>query len=292
MNIPNLTLDHDRVLDPMLRKVLEKLSLDKPNWRFTEPKNKHDRHGGRRSMEGKDAPEGSTYCHMIVVMEDDREAGRISVYHKYRRRGAEPGYELRSKRIENGRRGNRMETIKLDVAVRNAKKFFESASIGETLFEAEDGARDELRRTIFGLQVYVINGHAFSRANQSVSQFMYATLTGRPILPTLHDEMKRLFVSKEFEEHLAKFELGEHMKRKNYTAMLEEDGGFYFWEDDANRPSDVASARKANALHLTFDDLPEYMQNKIAVLRLVENHELVLDVGFRVGDNMFLVAHD
>ena len=82
------------------------------------------------------------------------------------------------------------------------------------------------------------------------------------------------------------------MKNKKYIAMLEEDGGFYFWEDDANSPTDVDSARKANVLHLAFNDLPEYMQNKIAVLRLVENHELVLDVGFRVGDNMFLVAHD
>ena len=37
MNIPNLVLAHNHIIEPMLGEMLQKLSLDKPNWQFREP---------------------------------------------------------------------------------------------------------------------------------------------------------------------------------------------------------------------------------------------------------------
>lgn len=293
MNIPNLTLDHDRILDPLLATVLGKLSLDKPNWYFAESKDKYNRDASSRTVStSESAPEGKLFTCRILVKEDNRTAGTITVFSKYSRGGREPAIEIKSDRIDNGRRGTRMTTTKVDVAVRNIKKYFEAPKTGEMLYEAEEESRDDLRRSIYQLQNPINNGHVFSSVCQNVAQFVYATLTDQPIHPGLHDQMKKTFLSKSFEDQLANYELGERMKHKTYTALREDDGGFYLWEDEAAKPKSKDEARSSSVVHLTYEQLPEWMQNKVAVLRLLENKELALDVGFKVGDNMFLVAHD
>ena len=293
MNIPNLILAHNHIIEPMLGEMLQKLSLDKPNWQFREPTPEFRCSLSQRAKNGQIAPEGKWFVYTVVVVEDGREAGTISISTRYSRiHSNKPSYEIRSPRISNGRRGEYMETTKMDVAVRNAKKYFEAPKTGEMLYDAEEEARSDLARAIYDLQVPVVNGRVLRGNYAPLLQFAYLTLTGKPIPPTVQLDMKTMFLNKEFEEHLANCELGEQMKHKTYTALYELDGGFYCWEDEATKPKDKTNARHGHVVHLSFEQLPEWMQNKVAVLRVLEDKELVLDIGFKPGDNMFLVAHD
>lgn len=294
MKIPNLQLPYNLMLDPALAPVLEKLSIDKPNW-FYKPVNikqsRYNPYEHNRSIGGVNAPDGFNYLTKVCVYQDGREAGSISVSTKHSWRTGKSAIEycVQSERIDNGRRGKSMYSTKLDVTVRNAKKFFDPLKMGEVLYDETESAKYDYSRALSDLGAPIREYKDLRGEMIRVQKYLHAHFNGIPISEERQASVKKLFGSA-FEENLSKYELAKRMQKLKHIVLYGADGGFYFWGED-EPPASKAEAATAPIMFLPFDDLPESIQNKVAVLQLMQDKEIVLDTGFRCSDNVFLVVH-
>jgi len=71
--------------------------------------------------------------------------------------------------------------------------------------------------------------------------------------------------------------LAEKMEKLKYTTVVHHNNAFLI------RPNTGEMEYKS------FDELPEYMQNAIGVLQLMEDGELVDDIGYRLNDTNFFI---
>ena len=291
MTIANLQIPFDLRLDPMLEEMLKQLSRDKPNWFFRELKNETGYNHAMRN--GERAPEGKRFVRGLSVIQDNRVAGQVWVETKYSYRSENSHiYVVKSNRIDNGRKGNKMASTKVDVAARNAKKFFDPPKTGEIIYEMQDLAGDRLGRALSGLKSYVGNGHALRGRGSIVSQrYLHSVLTGAPVNPLHEAELREAFCTTKYEEELSKYLLAEAMSKRTYKTITVIEGDYCMFADDMNY-STVEEAAKGMVLSLSFDQLPEDYQNKVAVLQLMQDNEVVLDVGFRLSETTFLVVHN
>ena len=291
MTNPNVQIPADRLLDPMLAELVSKLSMEKPNWFFRQVKNET---GYNHAMRGGDkAPDGTRYIRDVDVIQDNRIAGRVSIEIEYRYRGEDrKNYVVSSTRIDNGRKRNKMTSTKVDVAVRNAKKYFDPPKTGEIIYEMQDLAGDRLGRALSGLKSYVGNGHVLRGSGSIVAQrYLHSVLTGAPVNPLHEAELRAAFCTTKFEEELSKYLLAESMSKRTYKTITVIEGDYCMFAEDVNYTS-PEEANKAPVLSLSFEQLPEDYQNKVAVLQLMQDNEVVLDVGFRLSETTFLVVHN
>ena len=291
MTNPNVQIPADRLLDPMLAELVSKLSMEKPNWFFRQVKNETGYNHAMRM--GEKAPEGKRYIRELDVFQDNRSAGSIWVEQQYRYRGEDrKNFVVSSKRIDNGRQRNKMASTKVDVAVRNAKKYFDPPKTGEIIYEMQDLAGDRLGRALVGLKSYIQNSHAFGSGRSLTAQrYLHALLTGAPVDPLHEAELRAAFCTTKFEEELSKYLLAESMSKRTYKTITVIEGDYCMFAEDVNYTS-PEEANKAPVLSLSFEQLPEDYQNKVAVLQLMQDNEVVLDVGFRLSETTFLVVVD
>ena len=291
MKIPNLQLPYDLLPDPMLAEMLEKLSIERPNWFYHLPKVGRDI-ASSSVKNGTRSPEGMKFTRNVVVLENGSEAGRIAVEREYRYRGDDRFvYVIASRRIDNGRRGDRKSSSKLDVAVRNAKKHFDPIRRGEILYDAMGDVQNALSRNIGALNAPIANGWAIRSAHVEVQNFVYAILKGIEPDPSDFTTVKECVLTPAFEDSMAKFQLGKAMAKRDYRVVMLTEDGYMMWAED-HAPSCTEEAKDAKVLILPFDMLPPGIQDKLAVLQLMQDRELVLDVGFRYNENLFLIAID
>ena len=288
---PNVQIPEDRLLDPMLAEFVSKLSMDKPNWFFRLTKDKANYNGTLQGV--RIADESKRYVRALDVIQDNRIAGAVLVELEYRYRGDNRlNYVVVSNRIDNGRRGNKMATTKVDIAVRNAKKYFDPPRTGELLYDMMDDARDRLGRALAGLKSHVANHHAFNSGRGMIAQqYLHAVLTGAPVNLQHETELRGAFCTTKYEEELSKFLLAQSMQNRIYRTVAIIEGDYCMFADDTV-VSCKDEAAKAAVLSLTFEQLPEDYQSKIAVLQLMQDNEVVLDVGFRLSETTFLVVHN
>ena len=197
---PNVQIPADRLLDPMLGELVQKLTMDKPNWFFRELKNETGYNHALRN--GERAPEGKRFVRGLSVIQDNRVAGQVWVETKYSYRGENSHiYVVKSNRIDNGRKGNKMASTKVDVATRNAKKFFDPPKTGEIIYEMQDLAGDRLGRALVGLKSYIQHNHALGSGRSLTAQrYLHALLTGAPVDPLHEAELRAAFCTTKFEE--------------------------------------------------------------------------------------------
>jgi hypothetical protein len=67
------------------------------------------------------------------------------------------------------------------------------------------------------------------------------------------------------------------MEKLKYLTVIQHNGAF------------LIRSLEGETAFKSFDELPEYMQNSIGVLQLMEDGELVDDVGYRLNDTNFLI---
>lgn len=296
MTIANLQLPYDLRLDPMLEEMLKQLSMDKPNWFFRPHKeragviNKSTRAVRDR---GATAPEGTYFINKVDVVQDGRVAGVIWVEEEYRYRSDNRyNYVVNSTRINNGRKGNTMKSTKMDVSIRNAKKYFEPLKTGEMLYAMADDVQNSFDNTcssLFG----ALRHHTMSGTTQAIRMqlFIRDVLSGNaPRKDTEASLREELFCSK-YEEALSQYMLAGSMAKRKYQLVGLIDGDYCTFAEDA-KVSCKEEAAKAPVWCGSFEQLPDNIQNKLAVLQLMENRELVLDVGYRHNEFAFLVALD
>lgn len=289
----NINIPSNMLLDPMLSELVHKLLLDKPNWFFRATSTRQLGNTYSHALRnGTTVPEGFRFIREVDVVQDGRVAGNLSVALEYRYRGDDRiNYITRSDRIDNGRRGTAMRTTKLDTAARNAKKFFAPPQTSEILFEALDNARAGIHRAIHNLAYPIARDHVFRNLGTVAQFYLHAQFTGQPVDPTDEELLRKAFLATEFTTNVEKYLLAQAMQDRTYTIVQSVEGSYcYFTDDVVYDTLSKEEAVKLTVKSCDFEELPDDWQNKLAVLQLMNDEELVLDVGFRYRDSVFLLV--
>ncbi len=301
--LANIQLNPGIQLDPELAKVVEKLALKHPTWVFKSNaviggRSYNNDESFHRSIAGGAAlPEDTRYTRMINVLQDGVHAGSIHLTQNYARRSNQNWqYVLRSQRIDNGRKGNSQATRDPDVAVRTASRHFIAQSLPEMLYEAMAGARSSLHETLRDLSRPIERAqYAPSAATMQVA--IYNLLKG---IPFHEDEIRTAFLSEKFETALANFELSRHMAVQPMRGVMAFRGQYVYLHRTysetvgAPRPPQYYDEKnevvRGEVRTCSFEELPRPWQDKLAVLQLMTDTELVLDVGYRLNESTFLIV--
>ena len=98
----------------------------------------------------------------------------------------------------------------------------------------------------------------------------------------INKQIIETFDSEQFEKAMGEYELAtdfEMLRGDNKTTIIAEKDGQYIFRDE----HDVIMA-------LEYASLPQTWQERIAVLQLMEDNELVRDVGYRYNDKHFMIV--
>jgi hypothetical protein len=281
-NFANIRLPADRLIDPYLKVLVDKLALNNPKWAFTTNKDSQTRAIGYKydDSTGK-APDGFTYTRTIIVREEGEMLGQISVDSGYRRNSYKPLYEIKSWRIETVRGGqNITRTEKLDIAARKVKKSFVRMDNTEFLTKAIDAVESNLRNTLLTLR-NIIYDRRLVKDIVYLQKWAYCVVRNLPVPDEINKQIKETFDSDQFEKAMGEYELAtdfEMLRGNDKTTVIAEKDGQYIFRDE----HDVIMA-------LEYASLPQSWQERIAVLQLMQDDELVRDVGYRYNDKHFMI---
>jgi len=109
-----------------------------------------------------------------------------------------------------------------------------------------------------------------------MQKFLYQIMNGEED-PAGEILMRQHFTSDKYHKAMSECMLAEKMEKLKYSVAVHHNNAFLI------RPATGEMEYKS------FDELPEYMQNAIGVLQLMEDNELVDDIGFRLNDTNFLI---
>lgn len=298
--LANIHLNDGISLDPDLAVVVEKLALKHPSWVFKNSAVSHDnpteyssnhvkRWYENRVDQGVEHKTGKRYVRTVAVLQDGLAAGRITVDRDYNRRATQNWlYIIYSPRINNGRKGDRLTTRDAGVAVRTASKHFLAPSLGEMLGKAVGEARSSLDSTLRDLERPIDRGQ-YCPSIETMQLALYNLLKG---VPFDERDVREKMLSDKYEAVLANYELAKQMRAHAPTlrGIIAFRGQYVFTRDGDPQPYDQQEMEKAAVSTAAFEELPTAWQEKLAVLQLMKDSELVLDVGFRQNEFTFLIV--
>jgi len=283
--LANIQIPDKRMLDPFLEKLVRKLALDRPQWIFSwkKPNENSSRWPlvTQKDAEGNSiqAPDDYQYLRVVNVVEQGERIGRIWVNLRYGR-STTAVYSVESWRIKSSRGAqNATTTEKLDIAVRKAKKNFVRMNHDETMNKAEDSIRSGIYGTLRDLRESI---HRMSLVKDTVGlqKYVFCMVRGLPIPDDIRTAVETVFASEKYEEQMARYELGNEMEvhqQANNMVYVVNHGGLYLCK------------AQEDIMTLDFDSLPVAWQERIAVLQLMEDHEVVRDVGYRYNATHFFI---
>jgi hypothetical protein len=227
------------------------------------------------------APDDCKYIRTMSVYEDNEKVGVVGVDQDGR---SDTGYiyTVSNWRIDKSRgRRNTTTTKKMDVAIRECKKTFKKRNILELYEKGQDDATTACNRAIRDLTNPITNSQLL-RNSTGIQLVAYCMANNLPFdnkeLITLHDKLK----SEEYGEAVDKYLLAMEVSRANKMAVIDVGGRFAYKAMVEGQP-DVQLITKE------YEELSQSMQDKIAVLQLMQDNEMVRDVGFRAKAGMFLI---
>ena len=286
----NVRLPSNLVLEPMLEKVVEHFSLSKPKWIFTctseDPKyftNTVSYSPKPIGPDGQPAPitlEGDKkFLHCIRIIEKEETLGKVTLLRHWRRQdGYITKYEVDCWRINN--RNNAVRTEKLNVAIRTIKKNFVARSSVEFWTEAQEAVNKGLSSTIRSLETPISQMKLIKNV-VALQKYAYCTAKGLPIPDNLNTHIKETFLSDGYERTLACYELAQetisHQKAKKLMTIVELNGSYLFADQDDQ------------VMQLDYEGLPIEWQEKIAVLNLMSDNEVIKDVGYRESAGQYAI---
>ena len=284
--LANIQIPDKRMLDPFLETLVRKLALDRPQWIFSWKKPSDSSSPWplitQKDAEGNviKAPDGFEYLRAINVTEQGERLGKIWVNLRYGRSTAAV-YSVESWRI-NSSRGNVRTTEKFDIAVRRAKKNFVRMNHDETMGKAEDAIRNGIHGTLRELREPIYRT-SLVKDTVGLQKYVFCMVRGLPIPDEIRTTVETVFASEKYEEHMSRYELGneieDHQQANNMVYVVNQ-GGLYLCK---------AQGDITDIMTLDFDLLPVAWQERIAVLQLMEDHEVVRDVGYRYNATHFFI---
>ena len=297
MLLANIHLNDGIDLDPDLAVVVEKLALKHPSWIFRSGAVADVENGITTTSNNRwydqrisdlSVSSDKKYVRCIIVLQDGLNAGRIVVDRDYSRRSSQSWrYEIHSPRIDNGRRGNMLSTRDAGVAVRTISKNFAAPSVVEMWAKATDNARMSLNSGLRDLERPIERGQ-FCPSLEVMQIALYKLLKA---VPFDERDLREKLLSDKYEVALADFELARHMRQLPVRGVIAFRGQYVYMKDGDPDPWHRGEALKGVPCVAPFEELPQSWQDKIAVLQLMKNEELVLDVGYRYDESTFLIVH-
>jgi hypothetical protein len=114
-----------------------------------------------------------------------------------------------------------------------------------------------------------------------LQKWAYCTVRGLPVPDEINKQIREIVDSEQFEKAMGEYELAtdfEMLRGNDKTTLIAEKDGQYIFRDE----HDVIMA-------LEYASLPQSWQERIAVLQLMQDDELVRDVGYRYNDKHFMI---
>lgn len=283
----NIRMTGEKVLiDPHLKVLVDRLIMLNPKLVFAQPKQVSEfeydaSFNYSKPKEKYKAPDDCKYIRTMSVYEDNEKVGVVGVDQDGR---SDTGYiyTVSNWRIDKSRgRRNTTTTKKMDVAIRECKKTFKKRNILELYEKGQDDATTACNRAIRDLTNPITNSQLL-RNSTGIQLVAYCMANNLPFdnkeLITLHDKLK----SEEYGEAVDKYLLAMEVSRANKMAVIDVGGRFAYKAMVEGQP-DVQLITKE------YEELSQSMQDKIAVLQLMQDNEMVRDVGFRAKAGMFLI---
>ena len=281
----NIRLPSDTILDPLLVPLVDKLALDKPKWIFkAKSTNKHGRH--RHSdpvFEGDKLTANIKYTREVDVFENDEELGTIGVDWTHRR-GQSQRYHwtVESWRIDRQRgSANTKTSMKMDIIVREAKKIFKPKGLTELMATAKPRISSAWYSAVreFTAPFERLQG---IKSNTDLQLYAFCLANNRAVDMNKFAHLLKQLRSPEFETMIANYELGRQMEDQvtndNVLDVVIHDGMFVVAEPNNDVPRRMA-----------YEEMPIPWQERIAVLQLVSDGELVRDTGYRVHETWYRI---
>jgi hypothetical protein len=274
------------LIDPHLKVLVDRLIMLNPKLVFAQPKQVSEfeydaSFNYSKPKEKYKAPDDCKYIRTMSVYEDNEKVGVVGVDQDGR---SDTGYiyTVSNWRIDKSRgRRNTTTTKKMDVAIRECKKTFKKRNILELYEKGQDDATTACNRAIRDLTNPITNSQLL-RNSTGIQLVAYCMANNLPFdnkeLITLHDKLK----SEEYGEAVDKYLLAMEVSRANKMAVIDVGGRFAYKAMVEGQP-DVQLITKE------YEELSQSMQDKIAVLQLMQDNEMVRDVGFRAKAGMFLI---
>ena len=286
----------DRVPDPTLYEVIEKLALLKPNLEFIHDK---DCSYYSNSYPMQRPPnyvrdENKSFATKFLVVDNGVTAGILWIESHYSGRSGSKRWRFGvSSHLISNSRGSRSTKYTSDVtkAVALAKKYMSAKSLGRILYETYSEACSTAQDVMRSL-VYPINRGNFLTSQSDAVILLHAFMTDqRANVSHIESALRAKIETPEFEKALSEFYLAEYFRAcytQNQVRFIHRhDAGYAFFSDVV--PQDQEESDKAAVTVLEFEQLPVHIQEKIGVLQLLQDKELVKDVGLRVDESTFFV---
>jgi hypothetical protein len=274
------------LIDPHLKVLVDRLIMVNPKLVFAQPKQVSEYEYDvsftfAKSKEKHKAPDDAKYVRTMSVYEDNEKVGVVGVDQDSK---SDTGYiyTVSNWRIDKSRgRRNTTTSKKIDVAVRECKKTFKKRNILEVYEKGHDDAISACNRAIRDLTSPISNSQLL-RNTTSVQIVGYYLANKVPFdnreLIDIFDKLK----SQEYGEAVDKYLLAMEISHANKMAVVDVGGRFAYKTMVEGEP-DVQLVTKE------YEELSQNMQDKIAVLQLMQDNEMVRDVGFRAKAGVFLI---
>lgn len=283
----NIQLPPNLVIDPFLMELVSKLALDMPSFTFNTKgmaKNELNYATSLNAMVDSKikAPEGKEFLREVRVYKGAEHLGSLSIDRRYKSRSSgEDIYCIKSWRIDNQRgSANTSTTNKLTGAVRIVKKTFIPMNSAEIIGKASGELYSAFNATIRDL-IRPIQ-HATMVPNTIIMQrYVYLLLRNEEIPEEMDKQIRGDMLSEKYEKAMAEALLAERMHTSHYATVVHYNNAFLYKRHKSDAPE-----------YREFDELPEKVQSAIAVLQLMEDSELVNDVGYRFNDKNFYVLDE
>jgi hypothetical protein len=286
----------NRLVEPQLEAVINRLALAKPNLTFIHDAktsgwtSKHSVSSPR-----KEAPEDHLWVCRFRVEDNGAPAGHITIESNYNRAAtAVWSISIMSHLVPNdGRRGSRNVTKSSNEAraVSNAKKYLVGQTYGFVLYRKLRHAESVARDAVSSFTAPLRHGQ-FLTNTVAAQVLLHSYMTNRPLDPQLESEMRVKLDTPKFEQALAEYKLARWFEQQFQAAQcvfIHHHGDGYMRYTNGN-PGSEDESHKALVTVAQFEDLPLGVQEKLAVLHLMGDGEIVKDVGQRVDANSFWVA--
>lgn len=292
-NFVNIRLPDNLLLDPQLKLLVDKLAINNPKWVFAQRRENRDTYS--RSVAGsrydipeeerlkQEAPSGFKFLRAVSVKQDSELLGTVFVDTTYNRRVDQRWhYGVSSWRIDKQRGDmNTTYSAKLDTAIRTVKKTFKPMDHSETYEKViaviYSGFTDAVRNLMDP-----IRGLRFIKSAVGLQAYAMAKAMGEPIESPDLLELERQLQSDSYKQSMGEYSLAKTVSHDKDCGHLHPviamgDNRYLFKND------------MAELVCLDFEQLPERMQNNVSVMQLMQDNEIVRDVGYRYNDTHFCI---
>jgi hypothetical protein len=290
-NFVNIRLPDNLLIDPQLKLLVDKLAMNNPKWVFAPTRRGSNYKQGvevtyRMSDETRakhTAPDDFSFTRAMQVSQDGEQLGVVFVDTTYSRKAEQPWhYGVTSWRIEKSRgTRNTTHSTKLDMTIRNVKKSFKPMDYTEIYVKAYDAVTSGFVDASRNLMDPVRSMRLIKGA-VGLQAYALAKALGEPIESADLLEIERQLQSESFMQSMGEYNLAKTVMfdsdSNKLRAVVAMGGNQYLYKHP-----------ELDLVCQDFEALSERAKNNVSVMQLMQDNEIVRDVGYKYNNTHFYV---